>query len=55
MQGCTFLLRLHRLCPSSLEKERKQLGIPGEDFWRQQNHLLDFRTYQNLRSLTSRL
>ena len=34
------------LCPSSLEKERKQHGKPGEDFWRQQKRLSDFRAYQ---------
>ena len=38
-----------------LGKEKKQHGIPGENFWRQQRHLSDFHAYQNLQSPTSRL
>ena len=43
------------LCPSSLEKEKKQHGKPGEDFQRQQRRLSDFCAYQNLQNPTSRL
>ena len=55
MQGCTFLVCLSGMCPSSLEKERKEHGRPDKNFWRQQRHLPDFRAYQNLHSPASRL